>query len=245
MTRRLALLSLLLGSAVLLALYLHVGGNGSQPAFRTAAVERGPLTSTIASTGTLNAVTTVQVGTQVSGQIRELLADFNSQVRKNQIIARIASESFEAQVGQARAELEAAQAGVVNQRAQVQRARADLATARAQVLNQRSQVERAHAEVSNAQAGLAAYRVWKAAPAGMIPGPWYAWGRAPLERAWIAVVATALVNSLGSPVFHLPGQAAIIIFALARMQADADALTPTAQEIRAEERSTHGTSSSR
>lgn len=97
-----------------------------------------------------------------------------------------------------------------------------------------------------AQAGLAAYRVWKAAPAAMIPSEWYAWGRAPLERAWIAVVATALVNSLGSPVFHLPGQAAIIIFALARMQADAEALTPTvAQEHTAEERSRHHASSTR
>jgi hypothetical protein len=58
------------------------------------------------------------------------------------------------------------------------------------------------------------------------------------------VVAAALVNSLGSPVFHLPGQAAIIIFALARMQADADALTPSAQE-HTEERSRHHASSSR
>ena len=96
-----------------------------------------------------------------------------------------------------------------------------------------------------AQAGLAAFRVWKAAPAAMIPGPWYAWGRAPLERAWIAVVATALVNSLGSPVFHLPGQAAIIIFALARMQADAEALTPTVAQEPTEERSRHHASSSR
>lgn len=87
------------------------------------------------------------------------------------------------------------------------------------------------------QAGLAATRVWQAAPAAMIPSPWYAWGRAPLERAWIAVVATALVNSLGSPVFHLPGQAALVIFALARMQADAEALTPTTQETIITERS--------
>ena len=93
-----------------------------------------------------------------------------------------------------------------------------------------------------AQAGLAAYRVWKAAPAAMIPGPWYAWGRAPLERAWIAVVAAALVNSLGSPVFHLPGQAAIIVFALARMQADAEALTPSAAQV-TEERSLHASRS--
>jgi O-antigen ligase/polysaccharide polymerase Wzy-like membrane protein len=95
-----------------------------------------------------------------------------------------------------------------------------------------------------AQAGLAAFRVWKAAPAALLPSEWYAWGRAPLERAWIAVVAAALVNSLGSPVFHLPGQAAIIIFALARMQADADALTPSAQEP-TEERSRHHARSSR
>ena len=89
------------------------------------------------------------------------------------------------------------------------------------------------------QAGYAAYLVWKAAPAAMIQSPWYAWGRAPLERAWIAVVAAALVNSLGSPVFHLPGQAALVIFALARMQADAEALTPTAQETITERSTDH------
>ncbi len=88
-----------------------------------------------------------------------------------------------------------------------------------------------------AQAGRAAYKVWRAAPAATIPSPWYAWGRAPLERAWIAVVATAIVNAFGSPVFHLPGQAALVIFALARMQADAEALTPTAQELTTDERS--------
>jgi HlyD family secretion protein len=158
MTRRLGVFSLFLGAAAMVALYLHGRGNGSQPAFLTAAVERGPLTSTVATTGTLNAVTTVQVGTEVSGQIRELLADFNSQVNRNQVIARIAPESFEAKVAQVRAELDAAEAGVVNQRAQVERARADLATAEAQVLNQRSQVERARAELDNAHAGLAAAR---------------------------------------------------------------------------------------
>ncbi len=96
-----------------------------------------------------------------------------------------------------------------------------------------------------AQAGLAAYRVWLAAPSATIPSPWYAWGRAPLERAWIAVVAAALVNSFGSPVFHLPGQAALVIFALARMQADAEALTPTAQELTTDERSAEHASRTR
>jgi len=50
------------------------------PAFRTAKVERGPITATVSSTGTLNPVTSVQVGTQVSGQIQQLFVDFNSPV---------------------------------------------------------------------------------------------------------------------------------------------------------------------
>lgn len=73
------------------------------------------------------------------------------------------------------------------------------------------------------QAFLAAKAVWTAAPAATLPGPLWAWGRAPLERAWPAVVAVAVVNSLGSPVFHLPAQAMVAMLALARMQADAAA----------------------
>ena len=59
------------------------------PAYRTAAVQRGNIESTVAATGTLGAVTTVQVGTQVSGQISAIFVDFNSKVKKGQLIARI------------------------------------------------------------------------------------------------------------------------------------------------------------
>lgn len=59
------------------------------PAFRTATIERTTLQSTVSSTGTLNAVTTVQVGTQVSGQVSAIYADFNDQVKKGQLLARI------------------------------------------------------------------------------------------------------------------------------------------------------------
>ena len=59
------------------------------PAYRTAAVQRGNIESTVAATGTLGAVTTVQVGTQVSGQISAIYVDFNSKVKKGQLIARI------------------------------------------------------------------------------------------------------------------------------------------------------------
>jgi HlyD family secretion protein len=59
------------------------------PAYRTAAVQRGDIQSTVAATGSLGAVTTVQVGTQVSGQISAIYVDFNSKVKKGQLIARI------------------------------------------------------------------------------------------------------------------------------------------------------------
>jgi HlyD family secretion protein len=103
--------------------YIYAGSDSKQAAFRLARVERGPVVSTVSSTGTLNAVITVQVGSQVSGQIKELSADFNSEVRKGQVIARIDPENFEARVRQADAELAVARANVAIQQAAVERAR--------------------------------------------------------------------------------------------------------------------------
>ena len=57
--------------------------------YRLAKVERGPLAAVVVASGTLNAVTTVQVGSQISGQIKEIYADFNTAVKKDQVIARI------------------------------------------------------------------------------------------------------------------------------------------------------------
>ena len=115
-----------------LALFLFFGQGGAKgPRYRLAKIERGPLTSTVSASGTLNAVITVQVGSQVSGQIKELSADFNSPVQKGQVIARIAPEIFEAKVHQAVAELEAARAAAVTQEANVERAQASMDNARA------------------------------------------------------------------------------------------------------------------
>ncbi|HMH53293.1 MAG TPA: efflux RND transporter periplasmic adaptor subunit [Candidatus Acidoferrum sp.] len=111
--------------------YLYAQSRGSAPKYRTARVERGPLTSAVSATGNLNAVITVQVGSQVSGQVAELMADFNSVVKKNQIVARIDPALFEAKVNQAKADVDSAQANVLNQQAQVERARADVENARA------------------------------------------------------------------------------------------------------------------
>ena len=76
----------------------------------TAAVTRGDIVDTVGATGTLQAVTTVQVGTQVSGIVQELYADFNSLVKKGQVLARLDPSLFQTQIEQARANLIRAQA---------------------------------------------------------------------------------------------------------------------------------------
>ena len=67
--------ALLVGGGVLG--YLYTQSRGSAPKYRVARVERGPLTAAVSATGNLNAVVVVQVGSQVSGQIKELTVDFN------------------------------------------------------------------------------------------------------------------------------------------------------------------------
>src|ERR1041384_632668 len=71
--------------------------------FRTARVERGDIDATVSATGTANAVVTVQVGSQVSGNIKALYADFNTKVTKGQLVALIDPELFHAWVTQAQA----------------------------------------------------------------------------------------------------------------------------------------------
>jgi HlyD family secretion protein len=93
-------------------LVLLFGCKGDAPAFRTEAVTRGDIQQTVTATGTVNAVTTVQVGTQVSGTIKELFVDFNSRVKKGQLIARIDPTIFETQLAQAKANTDHAQAAM-------------------------------------------------------------------------------------------------------------------------------------
>jgi HlyD family secretion protein len=88
------------------------GCAGDSPVYRAEAVTRGDIQATVTATGTVNAVTTVLVGTQVSGTIKSLFADFNSRVKKGQIIAQIDPSTFESQVQQARANLLVAQANL-------------------------------------------------------------------------------------------------------------------------------------
>jgi HlyD family secretion protein len=134
--------------------YFYAQAGGSAPKFRVAKVERGPLTAAISATGNLNAVTTVQVGSQVSGQIKDLFVDFNSVVKKDQIIARIDPQIFEAQVSQVKAEVETARAAVLNQTATVEKARADVENARAALAQAKAQTAKADVARSDAKRGF-------------------------------------------------------------------------------------------
>ena len=141
--------SLLAGGAVLG--YLYTQSRGSAPKYRTARVERGPLTAAVSATGNLNAVVVVQVGSQVSGQIKELKVDFNSIVKKNQVIARIDPDIFEAKVNQARADVDSSRAAVLNQEAQVERARADVDNARAALVEAKAFTAKAQVQSVDAK----------------------------------------------------------------------------------------------
>ncbi|MGH8688681.1 MAG: efflux RND transporter periplasmic adaptor subunit [Burkholderiales bacterium] len=89
--------------------WLRADGDAEAARFRLARLERGPLTAVIVASGTLNAVATVQVVSPMSGQVKEIYADFNSPVKENQILARFDPASVELRVNQARADRDAAQ----------------------------------------------------------------------------------------------------------------------------------------
>src|SRR5512140_934590 len=112
--------ALLIAVAVAMAagIYLYIK-KPAESLYKTARAERGDIVSTVSATGSLAAVVTVQVGTQVSGTIQKLFVDFNSLVKKGQPIAQIDPALFTAQVEQSRG-------SYLNAQATLQKARADL-----------------------------------------------------------------------------------------------------------------------
>ena len=99
------------------------------PAVTTAAVTRGDIVETVGATGTLQAVTTVQVGSQVSGNIAYLGADYNSLVKKGQVLARLDPSLFEAQAQQSRANLAQARANNAKAQSDLERTKVQLTDA--------------------------------------------------------------------------------------------------------------------
>ena len=138
-----------------LAAYYFWGGQASAAQFLTAKVERGNLRNTVTATGTLQAVTTVQVGSQASGTIAALYADFSSVVKKGQVVAQLDPAVSKAQVDQARANLQQAQAALQQARAAVLNSRAGVSDARARAQAASSTAQNNQAGVAGARANLA------------------------------------------------------------------------------------------
>ncbi len=127
------------------------------PTITTAQITRGDIAETVGATGTLQAVTTVQVGTQVSGTILQLNADFNSLVRKGQVLARLDPSLFDTQIEQARANLIRAQADLERLRVNSDDARTKLRRAQEladKKLIAQTELEAAQVNVHSADAQL-------------------------------------------------------------------------------------------
>jgi HlyD family secretion protein len=142
---------------VSVAAYYRASGSEPESRYVTAPVSRGDIVETVEATGTLQAVTTVQVGTQVSGAIKALHADFNSVVKQGQVIAELEPSLFQAQVEQARASVAKMQADVEHSRVDVTDTQIKLARAKelwAQQLIAKTDLETADTAAQQAQAAL-------------------------------------------------------------------------------------------
>jgi HlyD family secretion protein len=148
---------------------LLIGCKGDTTSYRTEPVTRGDIQQSITATGTVNAVTTVLVGTQVSGTIKELYVDFNSHVKKGQLIALIDPEMFEAQTAQARANVEKAVATFQDAERTFKRnqelysrnlvPRSDLDTAETNYFSSKAQLEQAKAALKVSETNLRYTRI--------------------------------------------------------------------------------------
>ena len=150
--------------------------NRTEVQVTTTPVNRGDIVDTVGATGTLQAVTTVQVGSQVSGNIQWLGADFNSIVKKGQVIARLDPSLFDAQLQQVQANLAQARANLTKARSELDRARVQLTDAqqkygRAQELSSKqllaaSELDSAKIAVDTATAAVASQQATVDAGAG-------------------------------------------------------------------------------
>lgn len=157
--------------AAIAAVFLFKSESTKEKGFKTEKATRGEIVSTVTATGTVNAVTTVLVGTQVSGTIKNIYVDFNSSVKKGQVIAQIDPATFEAQVEQAKANLlsahanlEKAEAALLDAKRTMGRnrelfsqdivARSEMDTSETNYESAKAQVSVAKAQIAQAEASL-------------------------------------------------------------------------------------------
>ena len=148
-------------------------GHDEAARYRLAKLERGPIEVAVAASGTVNAVSTVQVSAPIPGQVKEIYADFNTPVKQGQVLARLDATGYELRVNQARADLDAAQGAVAALRSGLEAEQADLGRASAGVAAAERDYERKRpladkgfisaAELARARSALEAARGERAA----------------------------------------------------------------------------------
>jgi HlyD family secretion protein len=155
--------------------------------FETVKVDRGRIVAKVTATGTLSALVTVQVGSQVSGRLQEIKVDFNSPVKKGQLIAKIDPQLFQAALEQARANFLAAQSNVA--KARVQALEADRQYERSKALAERQLVAPADLQTAEANAGVAHAQIDAASGA-------LAQAKASLHQAQVNLAYTTIISPI-------------------------------------------------
>jgi len=158
--RRISIAVVVVLVAASVAAWLLTSGDGKPKLqFETSKVEKGKVVAKVTASGLLSAIVTVQVGSQVSGRIAALYADWNSPVKKGQLIAKIDPALYQASVDQARANLAAAQGNLAKARVQAVDARRQYARQKelaARKLNAQADLDTAQANADAADAQVAA-----------------------------------------------------------------------------------------
>jgi HlyD family secretion protein len=158
-----------------------------QPRFETSQLNRGQIVAKVTASGTLSALVTVQVGSQVSGRIKQLHATFNSEVKKGQVIANLDPQLYKAALEQSRANHAAAQGDLLKSQVQAQDAERQLK--RTRELAQRNLVAQAELDTAQANADVANAQV--AASSGRLQQ-----ARAALNQAEVNLTYTTIASPI-------------------------------------------------
>jgi HlyD family secretion protein len=137
--------------------FLFLRGGGDEDPYRTEAVRRGEIVRSVSASGKLEALVTVEVGSQISGQVTQVLVDYNDRVRRGQAMAVLDPQNQRSSVEQSQAAIAAANAGVAQQQAGLAQAQAQVSLAQAEYDRQKFLFDRgiiAQAALDTAQASL-------------------------------------------------------------------------------------------
>ncbi len=152
MRRRVVTIALIaVAFAAILYVFSDWNGAPAEGSYRLAKADRGEIVAMVNATGIVNPITTVIVSSQLSGQVVEILADYNSEVKESQVVARLNSDQIRAKLDAAKADLDQMKATRLVQEGQIEKVKADTDKARASLADTEAQVVRNEALLADAE----------------------------------------------------------------------------------------------